>query len=93
VIYETSGNKLYIYSTQFKHNFLIVLSFGSTRMSAKGKKQNDIITKVGDITIDETHSYVNSLFKYKPGDTIGLDVTRGGQTTQLQITLGEAKHQ
>ncbi len=37
-----------------------------------GLKENDIITKVGDITIDETHSYVNSLFKYKPGDTIGL---------------------
>ena len=58
-----------------------------------GVKENDIITKVGDITIDETHSYVNSLFKYKPGDTIGLEVMRDGQTTQLQITLGEAKHQ
>ena len=33
-----------------------------------GLKENDIITKVGDIPIDETHSYVNSLFKYKPGD-------------------------
>lgn len=57
-----------------------------------GLKENDIITKVGDITIDESHSYVNSLFSYKPGDTINLDVVRDGQTTQLQITLGEAKH-
>ncbi len=57
-----------------------------------GLKENDIITKVGDITIDETHSYVNSLFKYKPGDQIALEVMRDGKATQLQITLGEAKH-
>jgi 2-alkenal reductase len=58
-----------------------------------GLKENDIITKVGDITLDETHSYVNSLFKYKPGDTIPLTVMRDGKETQLQVTLGEAKHQ
>lgn len=58
-----------------------------------GLQENDIITKIGDITIDETHSYVNSLFNYKPGDTINLTVMRDGQETQLQITLGEAKHQ
>lgn len=58
-----------------------------------GLQQNDIITKVGDITLDETHSYVNSLFKYKPGDTINLTIMRDGKETQLQITLGEAKHQ
>jgi S1-C subfamily serine protease len=58
-----------------------------------GLKENDIITKVGDITLDETHSYVNSLFKYKPGDTIPLTVMRNGKGTQLQVTLGEAKHQ
>ena len=57
-----------------------------------GLQQNDIITKLGDISIDETHSYVNSLFKYKPGDTIPLTVTRDGKAVQLQITLGEAKH-
>ena len=58
-----------------------------------GLKENDIITKVGDITMDETHSYVNALFSYKPGDTISLVVMRDGKQTQLQITLGEAKHQ
>lgn len=58
-----------------------------------GLQQNDIITKVGDITIDETHSYVNSLFNYKPGDTISLTVMRDGKETQLQVTLGESQHQ
>ncbi len=57
-----------------------------------GLQENDIITKLGDITIDESHSYINSLFKYKPGDTISLAVVRNGKEMQLQITLGEAKH-
>jgi 2-alkenal reductase len=57
-----------------------------------GLQDNDIITKLGDITIDESHSYINSLFKYKPGDTIPLTVMRDGKEVQLQITLGEAQH-
>jgi 2-alkenal reductase len=60
--------------------------------NAGGLQEGDIITKVGDITLDETHSYVNALFNYKPSDTINLVVMRGGKETQLQITLGEAKH-
>lgn len=58
-----------------------------------GLQENDIITRIGDFTIDETHSYVNSLFEYKPGDTIPLTVVRNGEETQLQITLGEAQRQ
>ncbi len=58
-----------------------------------GLAQNDIITKVGDITLNDTHSYINTLFTYKPGDTIPLIVMRNGSETQLQVTLGEAQHQ
>jgi 2-alkenal reductase len=58
-----------------------------------GLQVNDIVTKIGDITIDETHLYTNALFKYKPGDAIPITVMRDGKETQLQVTLGEAKHQ
>ena len=60
--------------------------------SAAGLQQGDIITKVGDVTIDETHSYVNTLFTFKPGDQITLDVMRDGKDMPIQITLGEVKH-
>ena len=60
--------------------------------SAAGLKQGDIITKVGDVTLDETHSYVNTLFTFKPGDQITLTVLRDGKDTQVQVALGEAKH-
>ena len=55
--------------------------------SEAGLQQGDIITKVGDITLDETHSYVNTLFTFKPGDQITLNVMRNGKDTQVQITL------
>jgi serine protease Do len=60
--------------------------------SDAGLQQGDIITKVGDIALDETHSYVNTLFTFKPGDQITLNVMRNGKDTQVQITLGESKH-
>jgi 2-alkenal reductase len=60
--------------------------------SKAGLQQGDIITKVGDVLIDETHSYVNTLFIFKPGDQISLTVIRDGKDIPLLITLGEAKH-
>jgi len=60
--------------------------------SNAGLQQGDIITKVGDVALDETHTYVNTLFTFKPGDQITLNVMRNGKDTQVQITLGESKH-
>jgi len=60
--------------------------------SKAGLQQGDIITQLGDVTIDETHSYVNTLFTFKPGDQVALDVLRDGKDVPLQITLGEAPH-
>jgi serine protease Do len=49
----------------------------------------DIITRIGDVPIDETHSYVNALFQYKPGDKVSVNVVRNGKELQVQVTLGE----
>ncbi len=65
----------------------------SSPASQAGLQQGDIITKVGDIAIDETHSYLNTLYTYKPGDTVALSVIRNGKTVQLQVKLGESTHQ
>lgn len=56
-----------------------------------GLKTGDIITKIGDIALDETHSYINTLFRYNPGDHVILEVFRDSTTIQLQIPLAEAK--
>lgn len=67
------------------------VSSGSPASKA-GILEGDIITKVGDVTLDETHSYVNTLFTFKPGDQINLEVVRGNDNVQVQVTLGEAQH-
>lgn len=60
--------------------------------SEAGLKQGDIITKLGEVALDETHPYVNTLFTFNPGDEITLTVVRKGKEMQMRITLGEAKH-
>jgi 2-alkenal reductase len=56
-----------------------------------GLQEGDIITKIGDVALDETHSYVNTLFEFQPGDQVALDVVRGNDTRRVQVTLGEAQ--
>lgn len=57
--------------------------------SQAGLQQGDIITRIGGTALDETHSYINTLFNYKPGDTVTVEVYRNGKTLQFQVTLGE----
>jgi S1-C subfamily serine protease len=56
-----------------------------------GLQEGDIITKIGKIALDEAHSYVNTLFTFQPGDQITLDIVRGNETMQVDVTLGEAQ--
>ncbi|HEY5982781.1 MAG TPA: trypsin-like peptidase domain-containing protein [Anaerolineales bacterium] len=58
--------------------------------TAAGLKRGDIITKVGDVAMDETHSYLNTLYSYDPGEHVTLTVIRDGKTIQVDVTLGEA---
>jgi 2-alkenal reductase len=52
----------------------------------------DIITSIGGVALDETHSFINSLFTYKPGDQVTVQFMRDGKSQQVQMTLGETTH-
>jgi 2-alkenal reductase len=56
-----------------------------------GLQEGDIITKIGEVALDETHSYVNTIFGFQPGDQITLNVVRGNETMQVKVMLGEAQ--
>lgn len=58
-----------------------------------GLQPDDILTQIGDTAINETHSYINSLFQYQPGDTVTITFVRNRQTMQTQVTLGESTGQ
>ncbi len=72
--------------------YITSVAAGSPARQA-GLQQGDIITKVGETTLDGSHSYLNTLFGYKPGDTLPLSIIRNGQTMNLNVTLGLAPHQ
>ena len=55
-----------------------------------GVRQGDILTRIGDIELDEKHSFINALFNYKPGDRIKIQVYRSGERLELDVILGEA---
>ncbi len=60
--------------------------------SQAGLQQGDIITKIGDVALDANHSYLNTLYTHKAGDQVTVEFVRNGKTMQVQVTLGEAKH-
>jgi serine protease Do len=60
--------------------------------SQAGLQNGDIITSVGDTAIDGTHSFINILFTFKPGDQVTVIFLRNGSSQQVQITLGQTAH-
>lgn len=58
-----------------------------------GIQRGDILTKIGDVPIDENHSYINALFQYKPGDTVNIELARGTKTIIVKVRLGESSQQ
>ena len=54
-------------------------------------QQGDILTSIGGIALDSTHSYINTLFTHKPGDQVIVEFIRNGKSMQVQVTLGTAK--
>lgn len=55
-----------------------------------GLRRGDIITKIGSISLDNEHPYINALFNYSPGQTITITVTRGERSVDVEVTLGES---
>jgi serine protease Do len=58
--------------------------------SQAGLQQGDIITSLGGVALDATHSYINTLFTFKPGDKVIVEYNRNGNTLQAQVILATA---
>jgi serine protease Do len=70
---------------------IYVTSVAANSPASRAKLQRgDIITGIDSVSMDQNHSYINTLFSYKPGDQITLDLLRNGSKVQVQVTLGES---
>jgi S1-C subfamily serine protease len=54
-----------------------------------GLQQGDILTKIGDIPLDDENTFVNALFAHSPGETVAVDVLRQGTVISIEVTFGE----
>jgi serine protease Do len=55
-----------------------------------GIETGDIITRLGEVSLDEDHSYINALFEYEAGQQVQVELARGRQLIQVEVVLGEA---
>jgi S1-C subfamily serine protease len=53
-----------------------------------GIKEDDIIVRVDDQAIDRDNPLDATLSQFAPGDTVTIEVLRGGQSLRLPLTLG-----
>jgi S1-C subfamily serine protease len=53
-----------------------------------GIKVHDVITKVNDQAIDDSHPLKDVLRQYAPGTKVSVTIFRGGKNQTLQVTLG-----
>lgn len=58
-----------------------------------GVQPGDIITKVDDTAVDQTHSLTSLLGNHKVGDKVTLTIVRDGKTITKDVTLGTAPTQ
>lgn len=56
-----------------------------------GLVQGDFLTQIGDVPLDETHSFINALFNYQPGETVLIKGVRNAQPFEVEVTLGESR--
>jgi serine protease Do len=53
-----------------------------------GLKANDVIAKVNDQQIDDTHPISSILLHTRPGDRVKLTIIRDGKQQTVDLTLG-----
>lgn len=64
---------------------------GGSPAETAGLQVGDIITRLGDIPIDETHPYYNTLFSFSPGDQIDIHFIRDNRERTVQLVLSESR--
>ncbi len=80
---QTSG----AYVTGDRQNLAVL---PNSPASKAGIQEGDIITKINNDTIDQTHTLSGIVGKYKVGDTVKITYIRDGKTTTVNVKLEEA---
>jgi S1-C subfamily serine protease len=80
------------YNLPVQYGAYVTSVSSSSPASQAGIRTDDIITSVGGIAIDGSHSFINVLFSFKPGDQVIVIFNRNGSTQQVSLTLTQTTH-
>jgi S1-C subfamily serine protease len=61
--------------------------------AAAGMRGNDLIVRIGDHEIRDETDLAVAMVVYDPGDTVPVEIYRGGELLTLQVTLGASNAQ
>lgn len=65
--------------------------FPRSPAALSGLKEGDIITQIGEVTLDEDHTYINTLFAHEPGEEVDITLVRGDDLLTVKVVLGESR--
>jgi len=82
-----------IYNLGIEWGVYITQVFPDSPASKADLRRGDILVQIGDVKLDEHHSYINALYRYQPGDTIAVVVWRDGRLLTVQVQLEEVPRQ
>jgi S1-C subfamily serine protease len=60
-----------------------------TAAEQAGLEPGDVITGIGDTTVDRVEDLYAALRRSRPGERVVLTVVRNGETLELEAELGE----
>jgi S1-C subfamily serine protease len=64
-------------------------SGGEVFQGTQFARGGDVITKVGDTPITNADDLSDAVAKHKPGETVDVEIHRGGQTQTVEVKLAE----
>ncbi|MBI2911127.1 MAG: trypsin-like peptidase domain-containing protein [Chloroflexi bacterium] len=68
--------------------FLLSVTPGGPAALA-GLQEGDIVTKIGDISLDAEHPFLNTLMRFGPGAKVPVTFFRGKRSLATEVTLTE----
>lgn len=78
-----------IYNLGVEWGVYITQVFANSPAAKAGLRRGDIIVQIGEVNLDERHSYINALYRYQPGDEVDVIVWREGRLLTLKVKLEE----
>jgi len=61
--------------------------------SQAGLQVGNIITRIDNTSLDDTHAYLNTLFQYSAGDSVILTIMGNGRKIQCQPWVNQGRRE